>query len=302
LKGSDLEAYRIKNVIYSPAPKSFDIKDFIKKNLISLENLQDLLQCTVVQMLEAQSKLYLHVYDVAGNHVGFNFAQNTTDVNIPSSSYFDNQHGKIEIVLPPDLKDFRIVVDGTHAHYNHENYTLRIYRFGSENHTTSRCEGQEIEKGTSRNYLVTVLNNDEIVVNEILRLSVSISPLSASILVGQTVTFTSTVSGGFAPYTYQWYLNDNPVSGATSNTWTFTPTTSGIYYVHLKVTDDEGNSAQSGVARITATTVPVGGYSVPIQTYTKTASVIPYIALTAILTLVFTTVKRKTTKKTRRSP
>ncbi|MEM3697104.1 MAG: CARDB domain-containing protein [Candidatus Bathyarchaeia archaeon] len=131
-------------------------------------------------------------------------------------------------------------------------------------------------------------------------LSVSISPLSASILVGQSVTFTSTVSGGYTPYTYQWYLNGNPVSEATSPSWTFTPTTSGIYYIHLKVTDDKGNTAQSDAARITVTTVPVGGYSIPIQIPKKTEPIIPYITLTTILTIVFTTIKRKTTKKTKK--
>jgi parallel beta-helix repeat protein len=130
-------------------------------------------------------------------------------------------------------------------------------------------------------------------------LSVSISPLSASILAGQSVTFTSTVSGGYAPYSYQWYLNGAPVSGATSASWTFTPTTSGTYYVHLKVTDDKGNTAQSETARITVATVPVGGYSFSIQVATKTEPIIPYIALIAILTMVFTTIKRVRTHQLR---
>jgi hypothetical protein len=128
-------------------------------------------------------------------------------------------------------------------------------------------------------------------------LSVSISPLSASILAGQSVTFTSTVSGGYTPYSYQWYLNGNPVSGATSASWTFTPTASGIYYVYLKVTDDKGNTAQSDTARITATTVPVGGYSFPIQVPTKAEPIMPYIASIATLTAVFTTIKRKVKRK-----
>jgi hypothetical protein len=84
-------------------------------------------------------------------------------------------------------------------------------------------------------------------------LSASISPLSASILVSQSVTFTSTVSGGYTPYTYQWYLNSNPVSGATSDTWAFTPTACGIYHVYLNVTDGKGNTIQSETAQITAT-------------------------------------------------
>jgi hypothetical protein len=128
-------------------------------------------------------------------------------------------------------------------------------------------------------------------------LSASISPLSASILVGQSVTFTSIVSGGYTPYSYQWYLNGNPVSGATSNTWTFTATGAGIYYVYLKVTDDKANTAQSEAARIVVATVPVGGYSFPIQVHTKTEPVLPYIALIAILTTIFTKLKPKTKRK-----
>jgi hypothetical protein len=128
-------------------------------------------------------------------------------------------------------------------------------------------------------------------------LSASISPLSASILVGQSVTFTSTVSGGYTPYTYQWYLNGNPVSGATSNTWVFTPTTGGIYYVHLKVTDAKGSTAQSDTARITAATVPVGGYSIPIDKYTIARPLITYTAIVTILTATFIKMKRKAKRK-----
>ena len=128
-------------------------------------------------------------------------------------------------------------------------------------------------------------------------LSASISPLSVSILVGQSVTFTSTVSGGYTPYGYQWYLNGNPVSGATANTWMFTPTTGGIYYVHLKVTDDKGNTAQSDAARITVATVPVGGYSVPIQLPTTAKPATINIALLMILTATFIIIKRKTKRK-----
>jgi len=128
-------------------------------------------------------------------------------------------------------------------------------------------------------------------------LTVSISPMSASILVGQSVTFTSTVSGGYAPYSYQWYLDGTPVSGATTSTWVFTPTTSGIYYVYLKVTDDNNNVAPSETARITVSTVPVGGYSIPIQVQTRTQPIIPYIASITILTILFTKMRPKTKRK-----
>ena len=132
-------------------------------------------------------------------------------------------------------------------------------------------------------------------------LSVSINPLSASITVGQSVTFTSTVSGEYTPYSYQWYLNGNPVSGATLSNWTFTPSTSGIYYVYLKVTDSKSNMAQSETARITVATVPVGGYSFPIGGYTTAKPITPYLALIAILTIGFTAIKRKTQRRTKHS-
>jgi parallel beta-helix repeat protein len=130
-------------------------------------------------------------------------------------------------------------------------------------------------------------------------LTVSISPTSASILVGQQTTFTSTVSGGTPPYNYQWYLNGNPVSGATSDSWIFTPTTSGTFYVYLKITDSKGNTAQSETARITVATVPVGGYSVPIQLPTTAKPTTIHIALLTILTAIFIKIKQKTRRKHR---
>jgi len=126
--------------------------------------------------------------------------------------------------------------------------------------------------------------------------SVSISPLSASILVGQSVTFTSAVSGGYVPYSYQWYLGGNPVSGATSNSWTFTLTTSGVYYVYLKVTDTLGNITQSETACMT-TSLPVGGYSVSLTVHNTPMPSSVYLALLIMLSAVFTTVRRKTCRK-----
>jgi hypothetical protein len=128
-------------------------------------------------------------------------------------------------------------------------------------------------------------------------LSISISPLSADISLGQSVTFTSTVNGGTPPYSYQWYSNSNPVSGATTDRWTFTPSTTGVYYIYLEVTDADNTTAQSETARVTVRSVPVGGYSVPIKGYTTTKPLIPYLVLMTILIVGFTTIKRKATKR-----
>jgi len=88
-------------------------------------------------------------------------------------------------------------------------------------------------------------------------LSVHVSPSSATLGVGQSETLTSKVSGGTKSYTYQWYSNGAPVSGANNSTWTFTPPwTLGVfsYSVYLQVTSGTGSSAlyaTSNMATIT---------------------------------------------------
>ncbi len=85
-------------------------------------------------------------------------------------------------------------------------------------------------------------------------LSVAISPASATMNVSESRQFTSTVNGT-APYTYQWYLNGDPVDGATSDIWTFTPTSSDSYTLYLFVSDSAGEIAVSHPANITVNPV-----------------------------------------------
>jgi hypothetical protein len=128
-------------------------------------------------------------------------------------------------------------------------------------------------------------------------LSVTIAPPSAAIYLGNSVSLTSAVSGGTQPYTYQWYLDGNPVSGATLSTWIFTPTSSGIYYVYLTVTDANSNTAQSSAARITVfPTPPVGGYtdnSISIVKQAPRTSLGAYVALVALFATGLSLRKRK---------
>jgi hypothetical protein len=80
--------------------------------------------------------------------------------------------------------------------------------------------------------------------------SVAASPNFSTIDFGQSQTFTSAISGGTSPYSYQWYLNGAPVSGATGASWTFTPASAGSYTVYVKVTDSVGVQAVSNTALV----------------------------------------------------
>jgi hypothetical protein len=125
-------------------------------------------------------------------------------------------------------------------------------------------------------------------------LSVSITPMSASIILGQSVQFTSSVTGGTQPYKYQWYLGGVPVSGANGTSWTFTPTATGLYYVYLNVTD-ANNTAQSGTARIEVSSVPVGGYSISLTKQTPVLRLQKsiYAALIILFGAILSLTKRK---------
>jgi hypothetical protein len=91
-------------------------------------------------------------------------------------------------------------------------------------------------------------NNVSVTVNP--ALSVTISPRSATLDVGQSQLFSSSVSGGTSPYGYKWYLNGNTVVGATNNSWTFTPVSAGLYTVFLNVTDSLNVKFESNTSNV----------------------------------------------------
>lgn len=57
---------------------------------------------------------------------------------------------------------------------------------------------------------------------------------TTSVTAGETMTLTVVVTGGLAPYTYQWYKDNNAIAGATAASYAKASTTtadSGTYKV-----------------------------------------------------------------------
>jgi outer membrane protein assembly factor BamB len=80
--------------------------------------------------------------------------------------------------------------------------------------------------------------------------SIDLNPTSSTIEVGESQVFTSTISGGTANFTYQWYLNGSLVSGAT-NSWLNFTKPAGFYTIYVNATDSFGKQAISKNANVT---------------------------------------------------
>jgi hypothetical protein len=90
-------------------------------------------------------------------------------------------------------------------------------------------------------------------------ISLSISPSTVTMNVGQSQTFTESVAGGTPPYYYCWYLDDNLVAwGATKSSWTFAPSSIGSYNVTCIVADwsttDVASPHPRSIASVTVNT------------------------------------------------
>jgi hypothetical protein len=143
-------------------------------------------------------------------------------------------------------------------------------------------ELDSVDVGTSNPYSVLMNQNHTLNAAFVKQLAVTISPSDVTITLGNSVTFSSIVTGGTAPYSYQWYLGTSKVSSATSSSWMFTPTSVGIYYVYLNVTDLRGRIAVSDSSRVVVVSPShaVGGYTVSLQ---KSTSTLPFVCYGAFL-------------------
>jgi hypothetical protein len=81
--------------------------------------------------------------------------------------------------------------------------------------------------------------------------SVVISASATSADAGQSVLFTSSISGVPSPYSLHWFVNSTEVLGTTEGSLTYTPTLGGVCMVSLTVTGEGGGTWQSNVIELT---------------------------------------------------
>jgi hypothetical protein len=106
-------------------------------------------------------ELYLHVYDKYGRHVGLNRSAaddslTPVDQGIPNALYVDFMNGTKYILLPGDLEDFTVVVDGNSMEEAEEPYAIGYTLVDDGVVTYARTIEGTIERDTSHRTQVAV--------------------------------------------------------------------------------------------------------------------------------------------------
>jgi len=99
---------------------------------------------------------------------------------------------------------------------------------------------------------------------------------------------------------YRWNFDDGNKTTTSTPTVHHSFSSPGAYYVTLTVYAPSATpETDSTTRKVTIKPTPVGGYSLPIKGYTTQKPLTLYLALVAILTLVFSVIKRKASNKTK---
>jgi len=146
---------------FSPMTKQ-SVKDLFES---ALNFLRGELHCllseeTSIKLVESEHKLYLHVYDAQGNHVGVD-QTGKIEIKIEGATYIDI--GKeIEIILPTLVINFTYKVDATHATQEKEQYNITIITFKDGKIASTLVNQQSIGKNEVQEFSVRILEDKKV--------------------------------------------------------------------------------------------------------------------------------------------
>jgi hypothetical protein len=121
-----------KVIVYDPWPPNKgeaqtrlwkDVKEELWTICNGFRTEPQVLEGTTLTLYESGHKLYLHVYDSQGRHVGMDHESGQIEIGIPNAKYTDFDFG-IAIVLPSSIIDFNYVIDATRSENTTESYKI----------------------------------------------------------------------------------------------------------------------------------------------------------------------------------
>ena len=120
---------------------------------------------TMTILKETQHRLYLHVYDAQGRHIGLNYKTNKVEIQIPNSEYYDDFNGTMAIVIPPNITDFRVQVDAKYARQENESYELTVLAIKNLEIKNQTSTTAIIQKGMTQSYTIQISPEKRVSIN-----------------------------------------------------------------------------------------------------------------------------------------
>lgn len=81
---------------------------------------------TMLILKDNDQRLFLHLYNYEGDHVGIDYKTKNVEIKVPGCWYYDNYNGIIYIYVPPHLNNFIYLIDAIYAKRANVNFTLNI--------------------------------------------------------------------------------------------------------------------------------------------------------------------------------
>jgi len=121
---------------------------------------------SIVSLHEPGSKLYLHVHDNQSRHVGFNRETSEMETEIPGS-YYEDKGNTTFVILPENMTDFEVTVDGRDAHEPLEAYELFISTVRDGEVIDETSVEDTVGQGESQDFSVELDYSGEITIEKV---------------------------------------------------------------------------------------------------------------------------------------
>jgi hypothetical protein len=111
----------------------------------------------LVVLQEQKRKLYLHIYDSHGRHIGIRHETGQIQNEIPGAKYIELNENITIIVLPSEILEFRCIIDASYATSLKESYNLTIFTIKDNILKSQETVSKTITKGEKQAFTTKIV-------------------------------------------------------------------------------------------------------------------------------------------------